>query len=123
VNPLRSNPHIALSVAAGLAQRQLAVTPREFYDVQHYSEVLNLVARALARVAQIYVADDAGGARRGLSGAELESCSVQRGATLLLLADGRAFRHVSILRDDLRSAITILASTGIRAFSSPRTPE
>jgi hypothetical protein len=123
VNPLQSNPHIALSVAAGLAHRQLAVQPREFYDVEHYSEVLNLVAQALTRVAQIYVAEQAGAAREGLSGLDLEGASVRRGATVLVLADGRTFRHIWVRRDDLRNAITILASTGIRGFTSQRAPK
>jgi hypothetical protein len=40
-----------------------------------------------------------------------------------VLADGRSFRYVSLLRDDLRNAIAILARTGVRAFSSQRTPK
>jgi hypothetical protein len=114
------NPHIALPVAAALAHHQLAAQPNKFYDGEHYSEVMNMVAHALMRVAPLYVADAEGGERRGLSEADLDGASIQRGATLLVLADGRSFRYVSLLRDDLRNAIAILARTGVRAFSSQR---
>jgi hypothetical protein len=117
------NSHVALSVAAGLAHRQLAAQPAKFYDVEHYSEVMNLVAQALLRVAQVYVADAYGGERRALGEADLIGARVRRGATLLVLADGRSFRHLSLERDDLRNAITILSSSGVHAFSAPRTPK
>lgn len=117
------NPHIALSVAAGIAHQQLAARPLAFYDVEHYSEVMNMVAHALMRVAQIYVADADGGERRGLSEADLDGASVRRGATLLVLADGHSFRHVWLLRDDLRNAIAILASSGVRVFGPQRSPK
>jgi hypothetical protein len=117
------NSHVALSVAAGLAHRQLAAQPAKFYDVEHYSEVMNLVAQALLRVAQVYVADASGGERRGLSEADLINARVRRGATLLMLADGRSFRHLWLLREDLRNGIAILASSGVHAFAPPRAPK
>lgn len=58
------NPHIALSVAAGLAHQQLAAQPNKFYDGEHYSELMNMVAHALMRVAPLYVADAEGAERR-----------------------------------------------------------
>jgi len=123
VAPRQLNPHVALSVAALTAHRQLAAKPPAFYDVEHYNEVLNTVAHALMRAAPLYVADADGGERRTLSEADLDGASVRRGATLLVLADGRSFRYVSLLRDDLRSAIAILARTGVKGFSPQRTPK
>ena len=123
MKPRQLNPHIALSVAAGLAHQQLAAQPNKFYDGEHFSEMMNMVAHALMRVAPLYVADAEDGGRRALSEAELEGASIRRGATLLVLADGRSFRHVSLLRDDLRNAIAILARTGVRAFGSQRAPK
>jgi hypothetical protein len=117
------NPHIALSVAAALAHRQLSPERRAFYDVEHYSELLNRVAQALLRVAQIHVGDGDGGAPRALSECDLEGAIVRRGATVLVLADGRLLRHLSVLREDLRSAITILGRAGLRTFDEQREPK
>jgi hypothetical protein len=117
------NPHIALSVAAALAHRQLSPERRAFYDVEHYSAVLNRVAQALIRVAQIHVGDGEGSARRALSEPELDGAIVRRGATVLALADGRSLRHLSVLREDLRSAITILRRAGVRAFDEQPKPK
>jgi hypothetical protein len=117
------NPHIALSVAAALAHRQLSPERRAFYDVEHYSEVLNRAAQALIRVAQIHVGDGDGGAPRALSPSELDGALVRRGATVLVLADGRLFRRLSVLREDLRGAITILRRAGLRTFDEQRDPK
>jgi hypothetical protein len=117
------NPHIALSVAAALAHRQLSSERRAFYDVQHYSEMLNRVAQALLRVAQIHVADGDGSGPRALSEPELDGAIVRRGATVLVLADGRSFRRLWVLREDLRSAITILGRAGVRTFDTQPEPK
>jgi hypothetical protein len=117
------NPHMALSVAAALAHRQLSPERRAFYDVEHYGEVLNRIAQALARVAQIHVGDGEGGAPRALSPSELDGALVRRGATVLVLADGRLFRRLSVLREDLRGAITILRRAGLRTFDEHSEPK
>jgi hypothetical protein len=116
------HPHIALSVAAALAHRQLSPGRRAFYDVEHYSEVLNRAAQALIRVAQVHVGDGDGSAPRPLSEPDLEGALVRRGATVLVLADGRLLRHLSVRREDLRSAITILRRAGLRTFDEQRDP-
>jgi hypothetical protein len=118
------DPHVALSVAAALAHSQLSENPRVFYDVEHYSETLNLAARALASAAVIHVAESDHGGWRALTDAELAAASIQRGATLLVLADGRTFRHLSVLRSDLRSAIALLRAAGVKAFGTePAKPQ
>jgi len=117
------NPHIALSVAAALAHRQLSPERRAFYDVEHYSEVLNRAAQALIRVAQVHVGNGDGSAPRALSPSELDGALVRRGATVLVLADGRLFRRLSVLREDLRGAITILRRAGLRTFNEQRDPK
>ena len=117
------NPHIALSVAAALAHRQLSPERRAFYDVEHYSEVLNRAAQALIRVAQVHVGNGDGSAPRPLSPSELDGALVRRGATVLVLADGRLFRRLSVLREDLRGAITILRRAGLRTFNEQRDPK
>jgi hypothetical protein len=123
IDDLRSQ-HIALSVAAGLARTQLIPDPSRVYDSQHLSESLNHVARGLAKVAQLYVT--AGGeAPRPLSPNELEGSQIQRGATLVVLKDGRKLSAVSMKRTDLRQAVAILKTIGIQELApyKPAAPE
>jgi hypothetical protein len=42
---------------------------------------------------------------------------------VLVLADGRLFRRLSVLREDLRGAITILRRAGLRTFNEQRDPK
>jgi hypothetical protein len=105
------SPHVALSVAAALAYQKFSQGPRDFYDVEHYSAVLNAVAQALAGVMRIYVADNED-TPRALTDAALEGAVVRRGATVLQLADGRAFRRVLVRRDELHAAVDRLRRSG-----------
>ena len=105
--------HLALSVAAHLARTQLVPDPLTVYDSQHLLEMIDVVARSLARVAPLYVRDVPGAEPRELTAAELQGASVKRGATILVLADGRTFSSVTIKRADLRQAIAILRAVGV----------
>lgn len=115
--------HIALSVAAGLARTQLVADPLRPYDAQHLTEMLDIIARALARVAQLYVRDTPDTEPRPLSSAEHEGAAIRRGATIVVLADGRSFSSVTMRRGDLRQAIAILKAVGIPELSPARPPE
>ena len=110
--------HLALSVAAHLARTQLVPDPLTVYDGQHLMDTIDVVARALARVAPLHVRDVAGGDPRELTAAELEGAVIKRGATILALTDGRSFSSVSIRRADLRQAIAILKAVGIEELRS-----
>ena len=112
--------HIGLSTASGIAYDQLAERNRGFYDVEHFNEVLNRAAEALLKITPVYLIDPASGERRRLTDAELLEAQVTRGATVLVLADGRTVKDLSLLRGDLTAAIKILKSTGLKAFSSTR---
>lgn len=101
-----SGEHLSLAVAAHLARTQLAAE-------------LDAVAIALARNAQLYVLDAAGGEPRQLSAAELEGAAVTRGATMLVLKDGRTLAGVSIRRSELRRAIEMLKSAGLQDVAPP----
>jgi hypothetical protein len=116
IDDLRSQ-HIALSVAAGLARTQLVPQPGKTYDAQHLSDSLNVVARGLAKVAQLYLAMP-GETPRTLSPAELEGAQILRGATVLVLKDGRKLSAVSMKRADLRQAVAILKTIGIQEFAA-----
>lgn len=120
IDDLRSQ-HIALSVAAGLARTQLIPQPHKAYDAQHLSDSLNLVARGLAKVAQLYVAIP-GEPPRALTPDEVEGAQIQRGATVLVLKDGRKLSAVSMKRADLRQAVAILKTIGVQEFAQGPAP-
>ena len=112
--------HIGLSTASGIAYDQLAERKRGFYDVEHFNEMLNHAAQALIGITPIYLIDPATGERRRLSDAELLEARVSRGATVLILADGRSVKDLSLLRSDLTAALKILRTTGLKAFLSTK---
>ena len=112
--------HIGLSTASGIAYDQLAERKRGFYNVEHFNEMLNNAAQALIGITPIYLIDPATGERRRLSDAELLEARVSRGATVLILADGRCVKDLSLLRSDLTAALKILRTTGLKAFLSTK---
>jgi hypothetical protein len=114
--------HLALAVAAHLARTQLVPDPLSVYDGQHMSDMVDAVANALARVAPLYVQDASLGTARELAQAELAGAAVRRGATVLMLKDGRTLSSVSIKRTDLRQAIAILKAVGVPGLT-PRPPQ
>lgn len=107
---------LALSVAAGLARTQLVPEPLKSYDSQHLGDMLNVIGGALAKVAPLYVKDDASLTARELSQDELQGAEIRRGATVVVLKDGRTLSSVSIRRGDLRQAIAILKAIGIQGL-------
>ena len=112
-----SGQYLSLAVAAHLARTQLVSDPLKVYDGQHLGEMLNVVAQALARTAPLHITDTASGEKRALSSLDLEGAVAKRGATALVLKDGRTLTGVSIRRSDLRQAIAILKAVGIPEFA------
>jgi hypothetical protein len=112
--------HIGLTTASGIAYDQLADRLRGSYEPEHFNDVLNMAALALIRIAPVYLIDPATQERRRLSDAELLDAQVTRGASALVLADGRTVKDLSLLRSDLSTALTILKGTGLKAFSPTR---
>ena len=104
--------HLALAVAAQLARSQL------LGDAPSNEEIVNVVARALARVAPLYVRESDSGTPRQLREEELEGAQLRHGATRLVLIDGRIFSSVSIKRADLRHAVAVLLAVGIPELGS-----
>ena len=116
--------HIGLTTASGIAYDQLADRKRSVYDDEHFTEVLNYAAQALIRIAPVYIFEIDSGQRRRLTDAELLQAQVTHGATVLVLADGRKVKDLSLRRSDLAAAIMILKGTGVKAFlSTPQEPE
>jgi hypothetical protein len=114
--------HLGLSVAAHLARTELMPEARAVYDCEHQGELINIIARALAKVVPVYVHDASADARRELSAAELEGAVIMHAATLVLLKDGRTFFSASIKRSDLRQAIAVLKAVGIEELTPPHEP-
>jgi hypothetical protein len=112
--------HLALSVAAHLARTQLVTDPLRVYDGQHLSEMLNVVAGALARTAPVYAIDPAAGEPRALAPGDVEGAVAKRSAAVLELKDGRTLAGVSIRRADLRQAIAILKAVGLPELAPHR---
>ena len=105
------NEHLPLAVAAAITYHNLTAPQRpQFYDGEHLSEVLTRVAQALVQVARVYAVDESTHQRRALT--ESEQAEVRRGATVVLLADGRRLIDVTIRRHDLRDAIAALRAKG-----------
>ena len=104
--------HIALSVAAGMARTQLVCDPLKVYDAQHLTEMLDIAARALAKVTTLYVREAENAAPRPLTAEEQETATIRRGATVLAMKDGRIYSSATMRRGDLRQAIAILKSVG-----------
>lgn len=107
--------HVPLAVAAALFYNQLMAPERpQFYDADHFAEVLTTVAQALLSLTPVHVQRE-DGARRALTRDELEGAQVRRGATLLVLADGRVLNDVTMLRGDYRAALRALKDGGLRS--------
>jgi hypothetical protein len=112
------NEHLPLAVAAAITYHNLTAPQRpQFYDGEHLSEVLTRVAQALVQVAQVYALDEATQERRPLT--DGEQAEVRRGATIVLLADGRRLTDVTIRRHDLRDAIAALRAKGFAVTRAP----
>lgn len=114
----RTDEHIGLSTASGIAYDQLAEKSRGTYDAEHFNELLNKAAQALITITPVYLFDPDSGMRRRLDDAELLNARVTRAASALILADGREVKDLSLRRSDLRAALTILKGAGLKAFSS-----
>lgn len=112
--------HIALSVAAGLARTQLVPDPFTVYDARHLSDMLDLIAHALAKVAPLFVGSVEGAEPRPLSAEEQETATISRGATRILLKSGLAYSSITMRRGDLRQAIAVLKALGIPELAPAR---
>ena len=105
--------HLALATAAAVVYHQITGTIQGIEAEADVEEVLNRVANAIANVAVIYTADRPSGQPRQLAPIELIHCRFEQGATVLKTSFGLEYRHLSIRREDMRSAIAILRGAGV----------
>ena len=117
------NQHVAMSVAAGIARAQLVPNPVGVYDARHLSEMLEVMAAAIARVAPIHAMNARTGEVRRLTEEDLEGASFARGATALVMKDGTTIAGVSITRGDLRHAVVVLKTIGFQAEADADKPD
>lgn len=117
------NQHVAMSVAAGLARAQLVPNPVGVYDARQLSEMLEVMAAAIARVAPIHAMNARTGEVRRLTEEDLEGASFARGATALVLKDGTTIAGVSITRGDLRHAVVVLKTIGFQGEAEADKPD
>ena len=117
------NQHVAMSVAAGLARAQLVPNPVDVYDARPLSEMLEVMATAIARVTPIYAMNAGTGEIRKLTYDELDGAKFERGAAALVLKDGTAIASVSITRGDLRHAVAVLQTIGFQAEPQAEKPQ
>lgn len=111
--------HIALAAAAHLARAKLLPDPLKADKPGYFEGALDLIGQALAKICTLYVRDANTKLPRQLSLLELESASVRKGATAVVLKDGRTLTGVTIKRADLRNGVAILQATGIAELVPP----
>jgi hypothetical protein len=105
--------HLSLATAAAVIYHQVSGTASPVASPDELIEVLDRVAGAIANVAPIYTSDRAPGTPRQLAPIELIHCRFEGGATVLKTSFGLEYRNLTIRRDDMRSAITILKGARI----------
>lgn len=110
--------HVSLPVAASIAFHQLVPNSSEAYDAERLGELQNLIARALSKVVPLHALDRDRGTLRQLDDEELQGARFKRGATLLVVDDGRVLlSNLWMLRGDLKEAVAILTHVGIAAIA------
>lgn len=105
--------HLSLATAAAVVYHQIMGTAAQVTNPDELIEALDRVAGAIANVAPIYTSDRAAGTPRQLAPIELIHCRFEGGATVLKTSFGLEYRNLTIRRDDMRSAITILKGARI----------
>lgn len=96
---------LALSAAAARILARLEPRRSRFYDAEHLSASLERGAAALARFAPIAYTDPETGETRPLDAAELAGARFERGATRVVLADGRRLSGLKIREADYQRAL------------------
>ena len=114
--------HLSLATAAAVVYHQITQGTPVVTSGQELSAILDRVAHALSNVATIYYLSSATpGARYPLAPIELIGARFRRGATVLETHDGTEYRGLTIQRRDMRAAVSVFRSAGIR-FDDPRQP-
>jgi hypothetical protein len=110
---------IELAVAAQLVRLRLVPDGLRRHDRRRLFAMLDAAAQALARVATLYVRDEASGKLREIGAWELQGAMMCDGGNILLMKDGRRLGGVSIRRRDLSDAIALLQTIGVPELTEP----
>ncbi len=102
---------IPLTVAAAIAFHQAQRGRKAIQSPSDYIEALNIAAGALSRLIPIYVMDDGVGMRVTID-VELLHGEFTGCATGYRADDGSMFKPLSVMRDDLTTALSVMRRVG-----------
>ena len=107
-----ASQHIALTTAAALVYFQ--VTGRHVHGSMERQTrgILCDVAHALSMLAPVYVWEDSSAMPRELAPSALIGAKFERGANLLVSADGTTHRNLTIQRKDMKAAVAVFKQCG-----------
>jgi hypothetical protein len=105
--------HITLTTAVAVAYRDLMGLPLATTGtVGAWNATLHSVAKALSNVCPIFTTADDGRLLR-VSMFDLSDGAFDHGGAILRLPTGTVYRRLSVSRDDLHAAITVLKRIGV----------
>lgn len=111
--------HISLPTAAAIAYREIMgepLAPTETVDV--WNDIVHAVAHALSNTCPLYSTTDEGTLVQ-IAHVDLVHSRFERGAAILRMANGTVHRRLTISRNDLHAAVTILRRIGARFDKRP----
>jgi len=105
--------HISLATATALAYRHLMDEPLITAIGHARNDLVHAVAHALSNVCRIYSTTEDGKVIQ-ISYLDLVDGRFDHGAAILRAANGTLYRRLSVSRDDLHAAMTILKNVGVK---------
>lgn len=108
----RELQHLGLPTAAVLVHVEFTGSPPNPLKPAAMRRVLDDIARALSNVMPIYVLDVDSGVPKEIPAFDLLDATFERGAHVLVTAQGTEIRGLSVRRGDLNEAIALLRRAG-----------
>jgi len=122
---------VSLPIAAAMAFREAqGASPRSLVPLLEREDALNIAASALSRLLAVYTIDKGTNARVATK-VDVASGKFQRGAREFRRSNGTLVTSMSVRRDELASALSLIGRVGIpfdlalgdgQALPSARTP-
>jgi hypothetical protein len=105
--------HIPMAAAAALVYYRVTGSASPESVPSQGNDVLSAVAQAMLPSVTIYVGGPAPEALHALSRRELLGTSFSNGGTLLTTLAGRTYRHLTIQRRDMQTAVSMLSAADL----------
>ncbi len=115
----RERQHVSLPTAAALVCFEATGITPDASKPEALRELLNDMAHVISNLAAIYATDPLSGLPAEISSGELLGATFARGAHLLITADGKHYRGLTVLRLDINAAIVILKRAGFALRTKP----